>query len=142
MTKTKPRTTKAKASKHSLPTKNTKVHIIDCGTPDHATLAYMAMFRYAFGRMTYMPGVVIDIIKGNKDTLMDKCLFLLNRDLSEEAERYERLYKDKTISNYGTQYDREVWCCFHKWVKKEMEKRDKAAKLEKKDAPPPCEPIR
>ena len=43
--------------------------IIRCGTEDDAKLAYMAMFRYAFGRMTYMPDVVIGIIKANADHL-------------------------------------------------------------------------
>lgn len=115
--------TKNKTPKTHLPVKNTKDYIIDCGTPDNATLAYMAMFRYAFGRMTYMPGVVMDVIKHNVDTLMDKCLFLLNRDLEEEAERYDRLYKGKSMSNYGTQYDRESWLAFHAWVKGEIAKR-------------------
>ena len=127
MTKTKHRTTKVKAPKHTLPTKNTNDHIIDCGNPQDATLAYMAMFRYAFGRMTYMPGVVIDIIKHNGERLTDKCLELLDRDLTDEARCYENVWKDKPTSNYGMECDREVWCCFHKWVKKEMEQRDKAA---------------
>ena len=62
------RKTKNKTPKAHLPAKNTKDYFIDCGTPDHATLAYMAMFRYAFGRMTYMPGVVMDIIKHNVES--------------------------------------------------------------------------
>lgn len=121
--KTKPRTTKVKASKHNLPTKSTNGHIIDCGNPDHATLAYMAMFRYAFGRMTYMPGVVIDIIKHNGERLTDKCLELLDRDLTDEVRRYEEVWKDKPTSNYGMEYDRNLWLDFHTWVRGEIAKR-------------------
>lgn len=32
--------------------------------PDDAYLAYICMFRYAFGRMTCMPDVIIEIIYG------------------------------------------------------------------------------
>jgi hypothetical protein len=45
----------------------------------------MAMFRYAFGRMTYMPSTVIEIIKANADTLTAQTLGLLDRDLTDEA---------------------------------------------------------
>lgn len=115
--------TKKKTPKAHLPAKNTKDYIIDCGTPDDATLSYMAMFRYAFGRMTYMPEVVIDIIKHNGERLTDKCLALLDRDLTDEARRYEDVWKDKPTSNYGMECDRNLWLDFHAWVKGEIAKR-------------------
>ena len=96
---------------------------INCGNPQDANLAYMAMFRYAFGRMTYMPGVVIDIIRRNAATLTDQCLALLDRDLSDEAKNYERTWKDKTLTNYGMDCDRRAWLAFHEWVKGEIAKR-------------------
>ena len=97
--------------------------IIRCGNPDDAKLAYMAIFRYAFGRMTYMPTTVIGIIKANAEHLTMPTLELLDRDLAEEAERYERTWKGKPTSNYGMDCDREAWLAFHKWVKDEIEKR-------------------
>lgn len=102
--------------------------VIRCGTEDDAKLAYMAMFRYAFGRMTYMPDVVIGIIKANADTLTMSTLELLDRDLTEEAELYERAWKDKPTSNYGMDCDRKDWLAFHEWVKDELEKRKGTAK--------------
>lgn len=98
--------------------------IIRCGDADNAKLAYMAMFRYAFGRMTYMPSVVIDIIKANSDTITTQTLELLDRDLTDEAKRYERVYKEKFTSNYGMECDRRIWLAFHGWVKDEIEKRN------------------
>lgn len=98
--------------------------IIRCGDANNAKLAYMAMFRYAFGRMTYMPSVVIDIIKANADTITTQTLELLDRDLTDEAKRYERVYKEKSTSNYGMECDRHIWLAFHEWVKDEIEKRN------------------
>lgn len=98
--------------------------VIRCGNPDNAKLAYMAMFRYAFGRMTYMPSTVIGIIKANADTLTPQTLELLDRDLTDEAKRYERLYKGKPTSNYGWECDRQLWLAFHEWVKEQIVKRE------------------
>lgn len=97
--------------------------LIDCGTAEDAYLVYCAAFRYAFGRMTYMPGVVIEVIKRNAATLTDECLALLDRELTEEAERYERAWKGKTTTNYGMECDRLEWLAFHEWVKGEIAKR-------------------
>jgi len=101
--------------------------VIRCGTEDNAKLAYLAMFRYAFGRETYMPSVVIEIIKANADTLTMQTLGLLDRDLTDEAKRYERLYKGKSSSNYGMDWDRRAWLAFHAWVKAEIAKKQKEA---------------
>lgn len=97
--------------------------IIRCGDADDAKLAYMSMFRYAFGRMTYMPDTVIEIIKANAKYLTTQTLELLDRDLTDEAKRYERVYKGKLTSNYGMECDRQTWLTFHEWVKDEIEKR-------------------
>lgn len=97
--------------------------IIRCGNPDDAMLAYIAMFRYAFGRMTYMPSTVIGIIKANAEHLTISTLELLDRDLTDEANRYERLYKGKHDSNYGWECDRQRWLTFHEWVKEQIAKR-------------------
>ena len=104
--------------------------IIRCGNPDDAKLAYMAMFRYAFGRMTYMPNIIIGIIKANADTLTMQTLELLDRDLTEEAARYERAWKGKSMSNYGMECDRQNWLAFHEWVKSEIAKRLEADRMD------------
>lgn len=98
--------------------------VIRCGNPDNAKLAYMAMFRYAFGRITYMPSTVIGIIKANADSLTMPTLELLDRDLADEARRYERLYKGKPTSNYGWECDRQLWLAFHEWVKEQIAKKE------------------
>ena len=99
--------------------------VIRCGTEGDAKLAYLAMFRYAFGCQTYMPGVVIEIIKANAEHLTMPTLFLLDSELTEEAGRYERIYKDrgKPYSNYGMDCDRRAWLAFHAWVKAEIAER-------------------
>ena len=97
---------------------------IDCGTPEEVYLAYLAMFRYAFGRMTYMPSVVIDIIKRNAERLTDRTLDKIDMELTDEAKRYERVYKGKSTSNYGCECDRDLWLGFHEWVKDEIAKRN------------------
>ena len=95
---------------------------INCGTPDDAFLAYLSMFRYAFGRMTYMPSTIIDIIKANASRLTLRTLEQLDRELTEAAEAYERLFagKDKVSSNYGMECDRTKWLNFHAWVKEQI----------------------
>ena len=99
--------------------------VIYCGNANDAYLAYMAMFRYAFGRMTYMPDVVIEIIKRNKENIPDCALGLINTELAEEADRYERVYKEHHDhrSNYGMECDREAWLTFHKCIKEQINKR-------------------
>ena len=105
--------------------------VINCGDEDTAYLAYIAMFRYAFGRMTYMPGVVVEIIKRNAATLTARTLDQLDRELAEEAERYEHVWKDSKDgieSNYGMECDRQTWLAFHLWIKAELAKREGGAK--------------
>ena len=101
--------------------------VINCGNRDDAYLAYMAMFRYAFGRMTYMPGVVIGIIKRNGENIPNRALGLINTELAEEADRYERVYKEhhEHGSNYGMECNREAWLAFHEWIKEQIKERSK-----------------
>lgn len=102
--------------------------VIRCGDPDDAKLAYMAMFRYAFGRMTYMPSTIIGIIKANADTLTMSTLELIDRDLTDESNLYERVYNGKSSSNYGMECDRKLWLAFHEWVKKQIENKKENTK--------------
>ena len=98
--------------------------VIRCGDTADTEIAYMAMFRYAFGRMTHMPSIVIEIIKANAEYLTKSTLKLLDRDLTDEANRYERFYKSEPTSNYGQECDRQSWLAFHEWVKKQIAKKE------------------
>ena len=99
--------------------------IIDCGDSITAHLAYLAMFRYTFGRMTYMPYVVIELIMRNAATLTMRTLEQLDSELTEEAEWFDRNYKDgrPCHSNYGMECDRRQWLAFHEWVKEQIRQR-------------------
>lgn len=94
---------------------------INCGNETNAYLAYIAMFRYAFGRMTYMPSTIIAIIKANAARLTLRTLEKLDCEL-DEAEQCERHYKGTNLSysNYGTEYHRQLWLDFHAWVKEQI----------------------
>ena len=100
---------------------------INCGNADNAHLAYIAMFRYAFGRMTYMPSTIISIIKANAARLTLRTLEQLDRELDEAAQDYERRYANHpdtqgliTGGNYGMECDRRNWLSFHQWVKEQI----------------------
>lgn len=100
---------------------------INCGNETNAYLAYLAMFRYAFGRMTYMPGTVISIIKANAARLTLRTLEQLDRELDEAAQEYERRYANHpdtkgliTGGNYGMECDRRNLLSFHEWVKEQI----------------------
>ena len=102
--------------------------VIDCGNEDDVFLAYLAIFRYCFGRMTYMPQVCVDIFKANAEHLTERTLDQLDTELAEEAKRYERLNKCKPpYNNYGMDCDRELWLAFHEWVKAQKRARKESA---------------
>ena len=102
--------------------------VINCGNEDDAYLAYLSIFRYCFGRMTYMPSVCVYIFKMNAEYLTKRTLDQIDTEWIEEARRYERVYKDKPTSNYGMDCDRELWIAFHEWVKEQ-----RIAKIEKEE---------
>lgn len=115
-------------TKKQLPPKKIKPDpqsVIKCGSLGDTHLAYIAMFRYAFGRMTYLPNVVIGIFKLNAKNLADNTLKQLDRELAEQAEYYERRYTNvpNTGGNYGMECDRRNWLAFHEWVKEQIEMR-------------------
>ena len=74
--------------------------------------------------------MVIEIIKRNKENIPDRALELINTELAEEADRYERLHKEhhEHGSNYGMECDRELWIAFHEWVKEQINKRKEGVK--------------
>ena len=62
-------------------------------------LMMISALRYAIGRYTYMPSITIDYIRYLIPQLSAKTLFIMQRDIEEEIERYQRiereLYMDK-----------------------------------------------
>lgn len=70
--------------------------------------------RYAVGRRTYMPDLVIDFITPHLSELTDKTLWCFQRDL------YQRL--DEGF-DFGDEFDLQNWMSFLEDVDKEIEKR-------------------
>ncbi len=66
---------------------------------NHFELMMIGALRYAIGRYTYMPSVTIEYIRYLIPQLSAKTLFVMQRDITEEIERYQRmereLYMDK-----------------------------------------------
>lgn len=54
-------------------------------------LMMISAMRYAIGRMTYMPSVTIDYIRSLLPKLSTNTLYVMERDIHEEVERYERM---------------------------------------------------
>lgn len=60
--------------------------------------------RYAIGRQTYMPGLVIDYIRPLLPHIDDRTLYILDQDITEQ--RYMGGYGDEQI-------DEPLWMRFH-----------------------------
>ena len=54
-------------------------------------LMMISAMRYAIGRQTYMPSVTIDYIRMLIPKLSTNTLYVMERDIREEVERYERM---------------------------------------------------
>ena len=54
-------------------------------------LMMISAMRYAIGRQTYMPSVTIDYIRMLIHKLSANTLYVMERDIREEVERYERM---------------------------------------------------
>ena len=67
--------------------------------------------RYCIGRRTYMPKLVMDVIRPLLPALTDKTLWCFERDIEGE-------------DNYGADYDEEEWMRFLSEVKAEIARRD------------------
>ena len=96
--------------------KKTEQELYDC---EDLNAIYTCALRYAFGRMTYMPGLVTDYIR-HADTVTDKELGIMIRDLQEEIETEERV-GDK---HYGMDCDKRTWLDFYSWLLAEKGRRE------------------
>lgn len=57
-------------------------------------LMMISALRYAIGRYTYMPGITIDYIRYLIPQLSAETLFIMQRDIEEEVERYQRIERE------------------------------------------------
>jgi len=71
--------------------------------------------RYAIGRQTYMPGIVIDFIQPLLPYVNDKTLYVFDQDITDQ--KYMGGYGDKVI-------DEPMWVRFHQSIIEEEKKRD------------------
>ena len=61
---------------------------------NHFELMMIGALRYAIGRYTYMPSVTIEYIRYLIPQLSAKTLFIMQRDIDEEIERYQRMERE------------------------------------------------
>lgn len=69
--------------------KKVKVHSMITVTRDFELMMVCAL-RYSIGRESYMPSITIDYIRYLIPMLSVNTLFILQRDITEEVERYNR----------------------------------------------------
>ena len=80
-----------------------------------------AAFDYSLGRKTYMPYTMMDVVREHIDEIQTNTLHIFNQRLEEAERTYRDLWqeevKERGYSNYGSEYDREAWQAFHRWIK-------------------------
>lgn len=69
--------------------KKVEVHSMITVTRDFELMMVCAL-RYSIGRESYMPSITIDYIRYLIPMLSANTLFILQRDIKEEVERYDR----------------------------------------------------
>ena len=82
-------------------------------TQDFEMMTISAL-RYAVGRYTYMPSVTIEYIRYLIPQLSAKTLFVMQRDITEEIERYQRMERElymakewaKLAEEIGIEYEK------------------------------------
>lgn len=79
---------------------------LDVGTDNFGCVLNCAV-RYAIGRQTYIPGLVIDYIRPLLPYINDKTLYILDQDITEQ--QYRGGYGDKQI-------DEPLWMRLHQEV--------------------------
>lgn len=77
--------------------------------------------RYALGRATYMPGLVMDEIKPMLPDCSDKTLWCFERDISEYLEGVDWTSDDP----FGARWNDADWMRFLEAVRTEIERRKK-----------------
>ena len=93
--------------------KDKKAPVIDPADDEFGAVLNCAV-RYAIGRRTYMPSLVIDFIAPLIPQLSGKTLWCLDQDITEA--RWEGGYGDPKIDEPG-------WMRFHEAVRAERQRR-------------------
>ena len=93
---------------------NPKVHGMITITQDFETMLICAM-RYAIWRGSYIPSIVIDYIRFLLPQLSINTLFIMQRDIRENVDRYER--------NEWELYMRNEWLAWADNIDKEYKKK-------------------
>ena len=88
--------------------------MIDPRDDDFGAICNCAV-RYAVGRRTYMPSLVIDFITPHLSELSDKTLWCFQRDLEE---------RKNSFFDFGNKFDRANWMSFLDAVNKEIKRRE------------------
>lgn len=87
--------------------------MIDPRDDDFGAICNCAV-RYAVGRRTYMPSLVIDFITPHLSELSDKTLWCFQRDLNQRS---------NDGFDFGDEFDRQNWMDFLNKVNLEIDKR-------------------
>jgi|UniRef100_UPI004027B778 hypothetical protein len=89
--------------------------MIDPHDDDFGAICNCAV-RYAVGRRTYMPSLVIDFITPHLGELSDQTLWCFQRDLEE---------RKNDFFDFGDEFDKANWMSFLDAVNKEIKRREK-----------------
>ena len=87
--------------------------MIDPHDDDFGAICNCAV-RYAVGRRTYMPSLVIDFITPHLGELSDQTLWCFQRDLEE---------RKNDFFDFGDEFDKANWMSFLDAVNKEIKRR-------------------
>ena len=71
-------------------------------------LMMISALRYAIGRYTYMPSVTIEYIRYLIPQLSAKTLFIMQRDIEEEIERYQRIERELYMAKEWQKLAKEI----------------------------------
>lgn len=84
-----------------------KVHGWVAVTQDFELMMISAL-RYAIGRYTYMPSVTIEYIRYLIPQLSAKTLYVMKRDIDEEAARYQRMERELYLADEWAKLAEEI----------------------------------
>lgn len=93
--------------------KRSKILHVELGDSSFGCILNCAV-RYAIGRRTYMPGLVVDFIRPLLPYINDKTLYVFDQDITDQ--KYMGGYGDERI-------DKPTWMRFHREVIEEERRR-------------------
>lgn len=77
-------------------------------------LMMISALRYVIGRYTYMPSVTIEYIRYLIPQLSAKTLFIMQRDIEEEIERYQRMERELYMAKEWQKLAEEICIVYKK----------------------------